>query len=87
MLDVLVSFVVAWEPLVRFFKFRRRNVITSSPYLHLLLPVLFHCLKFVKSLKSSIVTFVESPVLMNGNVVTVKFVGRIVEGLDSPCED
>lgn len=63
-------------------EFWGRNIEASSPDLNLFFAMLFHGFKFVETLKSSVVAFVESPFLDDGDIVAVNFVSRIVEGLD-----
>jgi hypothetical protein len=75
-----VSFVVELES-------RWWNIEASSPNLDLLLTVLFNSLQFVQALESSIMSFIESPILNNWNVVAIKFISSIVESLDSSGED
>lgn len=63
-------------------EFWGRDIEASSPDLNLFLAMFLHGFKFVETLKSSVVTFVESPFLDDGDIVAVNFVSRIVEGLN-----
>lgn len=72
---------------VSFGQFWGRNIEASSPNLNLFLAVLFHSLELVEALESSIVSFVESPVLVDRDVVAVKFISSVVKSLDSSRQD
>lgn len=50
-------------------KFRRLNLVASSPHHSLLFTVLFSSFCFAKTLQCSVVALVESPRLMNRNIV------------------
>lgn len=49
-IDVVVSFVEEWVPFVSEFELRRRNIVASSPNLHLLFTVFLDGFHFVESL-------------------------------------
>ena len=59
-------------------KLRRRNVVAASPEHDLFFSVLGSSLSLVKTLKSTIVPLIESPVLGDWDVVTPKLSGNIV---------
>jgi len=65
------------------FKFWRRDIEASSPYLDLIFSMLFDSFKLVESLQSSIMSLVKSPILNNRNVMTIKFFSSVVESLNS----
>jgi hypothetical protein len=69
-------------PNIVVFQFGRRDIIASSPDLHLFLAVFLHSFKFVEALQCSVVSLVESPVLKHRNVMAIQFLGSVVEGLD-----
>lgn len=83
-IDAVVSLVEDWMPFVSEFELRGRNIVASSPNLHLFFTVFLDSLHFVESLQGSIVPLVKAPVLDNWDVVTVYFVCSVVEGLNGP---
>lgn len=66
---------------------RWRNIEAAPPKLYLLFPVFLDSFELVESLQSSIVSFVKPPVFNDRNVVAIKLVGAVVEGLYSPSEN
>ena len=73
----LVTIVQGW----------RRHIVTSSPYKDLVLAVLGCRLRFVETLKRTVVSLIEAPVLDMVDPVEVKLVRDGVPCLDGPLQD
>ncbi len=73
--------------LIIFLKFWWRNIEASSPNKHLLLTVLFNSFHLVQPLQCAVVSFVQFPWLDDWNIVTIKFIGCVVECLNSTSKD
>lgn len=84
--DIFISLIIFGVSLIVLVKFWGRDIITSSPNLHLLLTMFFNRLYLVKTLQSTIMAFVESPIFDDWNVVTIDFIRSIVIGLDGSSE-
>lgn len=81
-INIFISFVVFGLSLIVLLQFGRRDIIASPPDLHLFFAMLFDSLQFVETLKSSIVTFVQPPILDNRDIVAVNLISCIIIGLD-----
>ena len=73
--------------LVVFIELGGRNIKAPPPDMHLFLTVLLDCFKFVKALKCSVMPLIEPPGFDDWDVVTIEFLGCVVEGLDGAGED
>ena len=80
--DILIPLIKMRTSLILRIQLWWSNIKASPPNLDLLFSMLFHSFKLVQSLKSSVMSFVESPILDNGNIVTVKLVCSVVESLN-----
>lgn len=87
MVEVFIALILERMSFVAEFELRRRDIVASSPDLHLFFSVLFNSFKFVEALKSSVMSFIESPVLDHWDVVAINFVRSIVEGLNGASKD
>lgn len=65
----MVTSISLGVALIRVLKRRRGDVIGSSPHKHLLLTMLSSSLGLVETLKSAIVSLIESPMLVDGDIV------------------
>lgn len=83
---VLIALIVDGVSLVLDGQLGWWDVIAASPDCHLVLTVLRCRLCLVKALKSSVVTLVESPVLVDRDPVAVQLRGQGVEGSDGTSE-
>ncbi len=86
-IDILIPLIEMRTSLILRIQLWWRNVKASPPNLDLFFSMLFHSLKLVQSLKSTVMSFVESPILDNWDIVTVKFVSSIVESLNCSTEN
>ena len=68
-------------------KFRGRHIEAASPNLNLFFTMLGCSLCLVETLESSIVTLIESPVLVYWNVVATELSGNRVIGHNSSGEN
>ena len=71
--DILVHRIIAWVMFGGFVGGWRGNIIRSSPNQHLILSVFVDRFLLVQSLKSTIVPFIQSPCIDDGNVHEVHF--------------
>lgn len=82
-----ISLIVAWMARIVSLKLRRWDIIASSPNLHLILTVFFHSFQLVETLQCSVMSLIESPILDDRDVVAIKFLSGIVEGLNGSGKD
>mmetsp|Transcript_3420 Transcript_3420/g.6417 ORF Transcript_3420/g.6417 Transcript_3420/m.6417 type:complete len:298 (+) Transcript_3420:148-1041(+) len=83
---ILVHRIVSWKVFRRFVQWRRGDIVRSSPNQHLFLSVFFNCFLFVQALQSSIVTFIQSPSVDDGNVHEMQFFENNPQGFDGTLQ-
>lgn len=84
--DISVSLIIFGVSLVVLIELGWRDIIASSPYLHLLFAMFLNSLQFIQTLQCTIVSLIESPISNDGDVVAIDLISSIIIGLYGPCE-
>mmetsp|Transcript_3623 Transcript_3623/g.13837 ORF Transcript_3623/g.13837 Transcript_3623/m.13837 type:complete len:251 (+) Transcript_3623:127-879(+) len=85
-IHILVARVMLWMPLIVFGQRWRRNIVGTSPYLHLFLSMFLSRLRLVQSLQCPVVSLIQSPTLVHWQIHLIQFLQYNAHGFNGTFE-